>query len=90
MKWLLVGARLFPFIMAAVHGVETLVTAKSGPEKQSAAVQMVRVMATAVDASVDTTVLDDPDVEKATRAAIDAYVALQNAIARSNAGAASL
>jgi hypothetical protein len=39
---------------------------------------MVRVMATAVDASVDTTVLDDPDVEKATRAAIDAYVALQN------------
>jgi hypothetical protein len=87
MKWLTVTMRLFPLVVGAVHGVEALVTAKAGPEKQDAAVIMIRAMAATIDAGTGRNLLDDPDIEKAVRAMIDVYVALHNVITRKVAAA---
>lgn len=85
--WIERGVRLFPLIVAAVHAVERLVTGSRGSAKQDAAVDAVRAMLAAIEAGIDRNLLDDADVERAVRATIDAYVALQNIIARKSTAA---
>ena len=87
MKWLSIAMRIFPFIIGAVHGVEAMRGALSGQAKQDAAIDMVKAMVQAADAGVGRDLVNDDDVVRATRAVIDAYVALQNVIARKAAAA---
>lgn len=84
MGWISVGFRILPFILAAIPAVEKFVKGK-GKEKQDAAIEMVATMLTAVEGAAGKDLLDDADVEAATRAAIDAIVALQNIIAKKKA-----
>jgi hypothetical protein len=79
--WLAHVARLLPLIFGAVHAVEALAGAKRGKDKQDAAIVALRAMVGAVEAGVDRDLLNDAEVERAVRATIDAYVALQNVIA---------
>lgn len=80
MKWISEGLRLLPFIVGAVHAVESLVSSRRGQEKQDAAVDAIRAMLGATEAGVGRDLLDDREVELATRATIDAYVHLQNVV----------
>ena len=80
MGWISLGLKLLPYIVEAVQWVEKFVTAK-GQYKQDAAVYMVKATLGLVEHGTGKDLLDDDDVEKATREVIDAVVALQNMIA---------
>lgn len=73
-----IGLRLLPFIQEAVSWVEKFVNAKSGKRKQDCAVYMVKSILGVAEAGVNRDLLNDEDVEKATRAVIDSVVALNN------------
>ena len=80
MGWITLGMKLLPYIVEAVSWVEKFVKAK-GKYKQDAAVYMVKATLGLVETGSGRDLLDDEDVEKATRKVIDAVVALQNMIA---------
>lgn len=81
MRWLAITTRLWPFIVAAVHGVEALRPAAQSTAKQDAAVQMVHAMAGATSTDGVHELLTHPNVDAALREAIDAYVQLHNSMA---------
>ena len=80
MKWVEIGFRALPYILAAVTAVEKFVKGK-GQEKQDAAVAMVETMLLATEGVTGKDLLDNDKVQTAVRHAIDAVVALQNTIA---------
>jgi len=82
MGWLALGMKLFPFIVEAVNWVEKFIKAPRGQYKQDAAVYMVKATLGLVEAGAGKDLLDDEDVEKATREVIDAIVALNNLVAK--------
>ena len=81
MGWLSLGLKLLPFIVEAGSWVEKFITAK-GKYKQDAAIYMVRSSLAVAEVGADRDLLNDDDVETATRTVIDAVVALQNLIAK--------
>lgn len=81
MKWLEIGMKLAPLVVAAVNGVERIVKNASGKEKQDAAVDLVGSMLEAIEGLASKDLLNDVQVQLALRNAIDAVVALQNTIA---------
>jgi hypothetical protein len=81
MGWLTIGLKLFPLITEAIGWVEKFVTRK-GRHKQDAAVYMVKSALGVVEAGFSRDILNDSQVEDATRKVIDAVVALQNIIAK--------
>jgi len=83
MRWFEIGMKLFPFIVEAVSWVEKFVKAK-GKYKQDAAVYMVKATLGLVETGAGKDLLDDEDVEKATREVIDAIVALNNLVTKKN------
>ena len=83
MGWLAFGMKLFPYIVEAVQWVEKVVTQK-GKYKQDAAVYLVKSVLGIAEQGANKDLLDDDDVEEATRKVIDAVVALQNVISRKN------
>ena len=83
MRWFEMGMKLFPFIVEAVSWVEKFVKAK-GKYKQDAAVYMVKATLGLVETGAGKDLLDDEDVEKATREVIDAIVALNNLVTKKN------
>ena len=80
MGFLQIGLKLLPYIVEAVQWVERFITTK-GKYKQDAAVYMVKSILGVAERGVDRDILDDDEVESATREVIDAVVALQNLIA---------
>jgi len=82
MVWLKIGLRLLPYIWGAVEAVERFVTSVKGAPKEDAAVGMVHAILQTVEAGVDKDLLNDEDVNRATRSVVQAVVALQNVIAR--------
>ena len=80
MKWVAIGLKLLPFIVEAITWVERFIM-KKGAEKQDAAVKMTLSMLGIAEEAMDKDIMDDGDVEKATRNVIDAVVALQNLLA---------
>lgn len=84
MNWLSLGLKLAPLVVQAVHSVETLIQAK-GRAKQDAALGLVADGVKLLETGIDHDVLNDEDVQAALRASIDAYVALQNAVAKAHA-----
>jgi hypothetical protein len=86
--WLPQTARLLPVIIGAVHAVEAITAVASSADKQEAAVRAVHASVGAVEIGVHRDLLDDAAVDEAVRRTIDAYVALQNAIAERHGVAA--
>ena len=80
MKWVTIGLKILPYISMAVKAVEEFVKGK-GREKEDAAVGMVHAVLQTVEAGADKDLLNDEDVNRATRAVMQAIVALQNVIA---------
>lgn len=80
MRWVSIGLKLLPFIVEAINWVEKFIT-KKGVEKQDAAVKMTLSMLGIAEEVMDRDIMNDSDVEKATRRVIDAVVALQNLLA---------
>ena len=79
MGFLQIGLKLLPYIVEAVQWVERFITTK-GKYKQDAAVYMVKSILGVAERGMDRDILDDDEVESATRKVIDAVVALQNLI----------
>lgn len=77
MKWISIGLKLLPFIVEAVNWVEKFIM-KKGVEKQNAAVKMTLSMLGIAEEAMNKDIMNDKDVEEATRRVIDAVVALQN------------
>jgi|TARA_R100001132_G_C3246760_1_gene75446 hypothetical protein len=77
MRWVSIGLKLLPFIVEAINWVEKFIM-KKGVEKQDAAVKMTLSMLGIAEEAMDKDIMNDSDVEKATRRVIDAVVALQN------------
>ena len=80
MGFVQIGLKLLPYIVEAVQWVEKFITSK-GKYKQDAAVYMVKSILGVAERGMDRDILDDDEVESATRKVIDAVVALQNLIA---------
>lgn len=80
MKWIAIGLKMLPFIVEAVNWVERFIL-KKGVEKQDAAVKMTLSMLVIAEEVMNKDILNDKDVEEATRRVIDAVVALQNLLA---------
>ena len=80
MGWLALGMKLLPYIVEAVNWVEKFVTEK-GQRKQDAAVYMVKSTLNLVESGANRNILDDDQIEAATRSVIDAVVHLQNLVA---------
>jgi hypothetical protein len=81
MGWVTLGMKLLPYIVEAVGWVEKFITQK-GQYKQDAAVYMVKSVLGIAEVGTARDLLDDDDVEAATRKVIDAVVALQNVVAK--------
>lgn len=80
-SWLGIGLKVLPFVIEAVQWVEKFITARGQP-KQDAAIEMVRAMLGLAEVGANRDLLNDADVEIATRAVIDAVVALQNLVSQ--------
>ena len=81
MAWITLGMKLLPYIVEAVHWVEKFITTK-GKYKQDAAVYLVKSVLGIAEAGTAKDLLDDDEVEAATRKVIDAVVSLQNVVAK--------
>jgi hypothetical protein len=77
MGFLQATLKIVPFVVEAVQWVERFVRRK-GPEKQDAALQMILSMLSVAEHAKEVDLLDDEEVEAATRKVIDAIVALEN------------
>jgi hypothetical protein len=80
-----IGAAIVGTIVPGVAQVEELawkLGTMHGAAKQEAVVQMVRGTLAAANSVTERQLAEDPDVERATRGAIDAIVALQTIIAK--------
>lgn len=84
MGWITLGMKLLPYIVEAVTWVEKFITER-GQRKQDAAVYMVKSILGIAESASARDLLDDDDVEEATRKVIDAVVALQNVVAKKHA-----
>tara|TARA_R100000306_G_scaffold57833_1_gene56069 strand:+ start:254 stop:592 length:339 start_codon:yes stop_codon:yes gene_type:complete len=84
MGFLAIGLKILPLVVEAIQWVEKFVTSK-GQYKQDAAVYMIKSFLGVAEQGTNKDLLDDDQVEIATRAVIDAVVALQNVIASKHA-----
>jgi len=84
-KWTAQGLALVPMIGQVIALVEALKTLK-GSQKQDAAVDLMRAILQAGEEATGRDLLNNEEVEKAVRAAIDAIVALQNVLAKTQRG----
>jgi len=79
--------KIVPFVVEAVQWVERFVRRK-GVEKQNAALKMILSMLTVAENVTESDLLNDSEVESATRKVIDAVVALENIIKAKHPNAA--
>lgn len=86
MGFLAIGLKILPLVVEAIQWVEKFVTSK-GQYKQDAAVYMIKSFLGVAERGTNKDLLDDEAVEIATRAVIDAVVALQNVIASKHGSA---
>jgi hypothetical protein len=85
MGFVAIGLQLLPLLVEAITWVERFSTRK-GREKQDAAVQLVKSLLGLTEEASNRDLLDDEQVEAATRTVIDAVVALQNLLGRKREG----
>jgi hypothetical protein len=83
MGWLSIGMKLLPYIVSCVSSIEQFFKGdQRGEDKENAAVGMVHAILQTVEAGADRDLLNDEDVNRATRDVMRAVVSLQNVIAR--------
>ena len=87
MGFLQATLKIVPFVVEAVQWVERFVRRK-GVEKQNAALKMILSMLTVAENVTESDLLNDSEVESATRKVIDAVVALENIIKAKHPNAA--
>lgn len=83
-KWVSLGVRFVPFVIQAILNAQKVKDAK-GPAKKQAVKDAVEAGVPGLESALEKDVLNDAKVMEATSSYIDAYVALQNAIAASKA-----
>ncbi len=76
---LAVAAATIPGV-AAIEQIAQAIPGLKGPAKQQAVIDLVKNALVAAEGETDRDLLNDADVEAATRAVIDAVVALDNVI----------
>jgi hypothetical protein len=82
MKWINIGIKLLPYILTCVQAVESFIKGpKRGPEKENAAVAMTHAILQTIESTVDRDLLNDEEVNRAVRACMQAFVALENIVA---------
>jgi hypothetical protein len=87
MGFLAIGLKLLPYIVSCVNAVEQFLRGgQRGEEKEDAAVGMVHAILQTVEAGADKDLLNDSDVNAATRKVMQAIIALQNVIASKRNG----
>lgn len=85
MKWLTLGLKFGPLLISAIQTIEKLSHGLTGAEKRDAAVDFATAILPAIEGAAGRDLIDDASVQVALRETIDAYVALQNVIARVHA-----
>ena len=80
----IVGA-VVPAVSQVENGVKAAMEARSGADKQAAALELVKSSVALVEQLSDKDLVNDPEVEGATRAVIDAVVHLQNVLVKKQA-----
>ena len=80
MNWLTLGYKWVPLIVAAIQGVERIVKGH-GKTKQDAAVELFSSLLASIEGIAEQDYLNDAEVQKALRSAINAIVEVQNVIA---------
>lgn len=73
--------QFLPSILQAISAVERFVKTR-GKQKQEAAIDLIRDGLIAAEDITDRDLLDDPEVEKATRHLIDEIVTFRNIVAK--------
>lgn len=89
MRWVNLGLKLVPMIIAAIQGVERLAKPApnlTGAAKQDLAVETVCTMFGITEAALGKDLFEDQAFQQAIRAFIDAYVAMQNVITTRETG----
>lgn len=81
MAWLAIGLKILPYIFSAVRAIEDTVRAVKGKPKEDAAVGAVHAILQAVEAGAERDLLNNEDVNRATRKVMQAIVHLQNTVA---------
>jgi hypothetical protein len=76
-----VAGAIFPQI-ALIEQIASAIPGLHGKAKQDAVVALVKKSVEAWEQTIGRDVVNDPEVEKATRGVIDAVVALQNLVVR--------
>ena len=81
MGFLSIGLRLLPYIVSCVSSVEEFLKGgQTSAQKEDAYVGMVHAILMTVESGADRDLLNDTDVNRATREVMQAVVALQNVI----------
>ena len=89
-KWVKLGIGVARVMIPAVAKVETIarsLPSLKGPATQDAVIELVTASVLASETIADRDLLNDPEVEKATRGIVDAVVAFQNVLAKKAAQA---
>lgn len=82
-RWVGMAFAVVKAVVPGVAQVESVAKAfpnLKGKDKQNAVVDLVKASLNAAEFITDKDLLNDPEVEKATRAVIDAVVAFQNVV----------
>jgi len=80
-RWIPLGLRVMDAIPRVMEMVEVLKKGHSGQEKREAAIRTTRDIVGITEDAANKDVLNDPQVEAAVGAAMDAFVNVQNVIA---------
>ena len=89
-RWVGMAFAVVKAVVPGVAQIESVAKAfphLKGVDKQNAVVELVKASLNAAEFITDRDLLNDPEVEKATRAVIDAVVAFQNVVNKKTGGA---
>lgn len=81
MIWTTIGLKFAPYIIAAIRSTERTSSAK-GNEKKAEAMATVDELLASIEGACNAGISKIPDVREAAEKVIDAYVTLQNVIAK--------
>jgi hypothetical protein len=84
-----IGIKLIPFVVAAVHGVESISDSFKdkdvhGKQKQDAALDAIGAMINSIELTAGTELMGKDDFKELVRHLINDYVAIQNYIGQFN------
>lgn len=97
MQWVLLGMKFAPAIIGAINAIEKIVrifkpkdgAPKTGEEKKAAALEFIASFIESAEGVAGRDLMNDAEVVDAVSKAIDAFVAVQNIVAKKAAAAAT-